>query len=299
MTLPALLTSDRDVKLARQIVGGDLHPAEFDQFIHMCKQYGLDPLRRQIYVFVFNKNNAQKRSVVYVTAIDGYRAIAQRSGNYRPGERSSEQSDEAIDKLTNPRGIVSATASVWQFAHDDWHEVKETVYWDEFAPLKEIWENNKPTGKFLLDPKKEGWHRMPRVMLQKCAEAQALRRGWPDALSDLYVQEEVDRSQMIDITPSEAADRAESSERMERLGGPSLTVDWCDGEPLQSVPVGKFHDAVMAYVKDHCEDDPERIGLFASRNTAALNELWAHDKNAALDLKATLDIYRRVREAAE
>jgi hypothetical protein len=189
---------------------------------------------------------------------------------------------------------VSATAIVHQFAHGEWHEIEETVYWDEFAPLKQIWENNKPTGKFVLDPKKDGWHKMPRVMLQKCAEAQALRRGWPDALSDLYVSEEIDRASVIDITPSEAAERADVSLRLEKLGGPSINVDWIDGEPIASVPVGRFFDSVKAFIKTHAEDDPERIALFATRNAAALNQYWAHEKDACLELKKELEIYRGV-----
>ena len=37
------------------------------------------------------------------------------------------------------------------------------AYWSEFAPLKERWENDQPTGVFFLDPKKDGWKRMPRA----------------------------------------------------------------------------------------------------------------------------------------
>ena len=185
-----ILASDKDVQLVKRTVAQDLTPAELDLFIHMCRQWRLDPLRRQIYAHVYKrkkkdgKNWIETRSVVYVTGIDGYRSIADRTGNYRPGQRSTTTSDDARNPTTNPQGIVSATASVWKFAHNEWHEFSETVYWDEFAPLKEAWASDeagdkKPTGVFNLDTSGQ-WGRMGRVMLQKCAEAQALRRGWPD-----------------------------------------------------------------------------------------------------------------------
>ena len=66
---------------------------------------------------------------------------------------------------------------------------------------------------------KEGnWKNMPHVMLSKCAEAQALRRGWPEAMSGLYVQEEMDKV-YIDMTATEAADAHERDERLKRVAG--------------------------------------------------------------------------------
>lgn len=291
-----ILAKDSDIALARRTVAADLTPAELDLFVHMARRYQLDPLRRQIYALAYNKDNPQKRRVVYITAIDGYRTIAERTGNYRPGQRSVEQSDDAKDPATNPQGIISATASVFKYAHGEWHEFSETVYWEEFAPLKEVWAwddakgKKAPTGKFELD-RSGNWARMGRVMLTKCAEAQALRRGWPDEYGDLYVADEMDRAKVIDITPHEQAERAETQERQAKLGGPSILVDWLDQKPLTAVPVDQLHGKVMDFIRDNA-GEPSSILVWADRNAEALRQFWAHKKDEALDIKKAIETYR-------
>jgi phage recombination protein Bet len=303
-----ILANDRDVQLVRNTVAKDLLPSELDLFIHMCRQWRLDPLRRQIYAQVYKRKKKdgkqwiETRNVVYVTGIDGYRSIADRTGNYRPGQRTADTSPEARNAKTNPQGIVSATAEVWKFAHGEWHSFSETVYWEEFAPLKERWEKDetgegRPTGDFALDTSGQ-WGRMGRVMLQKCAEAQALRRGWPDEYGDLYVAEEMDQAKIIDITPSEQAERAESEQRFSLIGGKSaLTIDWCDGGELQRVPSGQFGDRALAFIHSN-KDEPISVLTWADRNRHALKEYWALDKSGALAIKKELEPFEAMKPRA-
>jgi phage recombination protein Bet len=278
-----ILSNDKDVQLVKRTVAQDLLPSELDLFIHMCRQWRLDPLRRQIYAQVFKRKKKEGndwievRNVVYVTAIDGYRSIADRTGNYRPGQRSAEVSEDARNPKTNPQGIVSATASVWKFAHGEWHEFSETVYWEEFAPLKAKWEKDefgdKKPGEMTLDTSGQ-WGRMGRVMLQKCAEGQALRRGWPDEYGDLYVSEEMDQAKIIDITPTEQAERAYSETRFAMIGGRNaVTVDWCDGGALCRVPAGQFGDQALKYIKaNNLEAEVEVCGLQIREAKKSLQE---------------------------
>lgn len=290
-----ILATDRDVALAKRTVAADLTPAEFDLFAHMCSRSRLDPLRRQIYAIVISKDKPDKRRVVYVTAIDGYRTIAERTGNYRPGQRDVVVDEAAIDPVTNPQGIISATAAVWKFTHGEWHEFSETVYWEEFAPLKEIWAYNPdlnkkaPTGKFELD-RSGNWPRMGRVMLSKCAEAQCLRRGWPDEYGDLYLSEEMDQARVIDITPSEQAERAGVQERQAKLGGPTVLIDWMDSKPLASVPVAEFHGRVRDFIR-HNAEEPLTVVAFRDRNKEALRQYWGLKPDEALDLKKAFETY--------
>lgn len=305
-----ILATDRDIQLVKKTVAQDLHPSELDLFIHMCRRWRLDPLRRQIYAHVYVRNKKERdefggekwvkvRNVVYVTGIDGYRTIADRTGNYRPGQRSVAMGEK--DPLSNPQGIESATASVWKHVHGAWHEFSETVHWDEFAPIKDEWDgegkSRKKTGRRTLDTSGQ-WGKMGRVMLQKCAEAQALRRGWPDEYGDLYVTEEMDQAKVIDVTPSEQAERAEATERQTKLGGPSVIIDWLDSKPLASVPADKLHGLVRDFVRINAEE-PSAILAFADRNRDALRQFWSMKPDEALDLKKCFETYQNVQQAAE
>lgn len=317
------MAEDKRLALARRTVAKDCDTAEFDLFMHICNAVKLDPLRRQIYAFVFGKDDPAKRKMTVVTAIDGYRSIAERTQNYRPDTQAPriECSDDAKCPAKNPLGIVRAEVMVYKFAHGDWFPVVGEAYWDEFAPIVETSDGGyewvetgqvypaghakagKPKFKkvplgdvaLALDPSKPNWRKMPRVMIAKCAEAQAIRRAWPDDFSGLEVEEETDRRMSIELTASEMADAAESADRFARIGGPNaITVDWCDGEPLQRVPVGQFGDRVLEFIRD----TPSKAAFFQQRNADALKEYWAKDKSGALDLKAAFEAVPSV-EAAE
>jgi phage recombination protein Bet len=295
--------NDRQLSLIRKTVAKDCTPTEFDWFVEICRGFGLDPLRRQIYAFVFHADKADKRQLIPVVSIGGLRAIAERTGNYRPDDKPTRFEFTEPEAATNPHGLLRAEVAVYKRAHGEWFPVVAEAYWSEFAPLKEIWENDKPTGKFRLDHKKEGWHRMPRLMLAKCAEALALRKAWPDDFAGVYEESEIDRAHSIDLTPSEMADAGDQDKRMEMIGGKSaILVDWMDGEPLQRVPAGKFGDASLAFIREHMKPGEEEVSavlMWRDKNRHALTEYWALDKDGALTLKAELEkVEAKLKEAA-
>lgn len=294
---------EKQLALIRKTVAKDCDAAEFDWAMEICRATKLDPLRRQIYFFVYHKDNPKKRQMVPVVAIGGYRAIAARTGNYRPGKTVTIIDPACVDAATNPLGVSHATATVWQHSHGDWHEVEATAYWGEFAPIVDHWKDDPETGqrvksgKRTLDPKKDGWNRMPRVMIEKCAEAMALRKAWPDDFAGLYVEGETDRAEALELTPSELADAADVTKRLEVVGGMNrILIDWTDGEPLKSVPVGKLGDAVLQFIS---ENDADRVALWADRNKHGLNEYWARDKDGCLAVKKAIEAKKSEPVAAE
>lgn len=285
--------NDRDVALIRKTVAKDCNAAELDWFVSICRSLRLDPLRRQIYAFVFHANNPSKRQMIPVIAIGGYRSIAERTGTYRPGKTVVTIDPALANPETNPRGISHAEASVWKHSHSEWHEVVETAYWEEFAPIKERWENDRPSGKLFLDPKKEGWTRMPRVMIEKCAEAKALRRGWPDDFAGTYAEGELDRPDTLELTPTEMADAADGQDRVAKIGGPNaIMVQWEPAAPLERVSVGRFGDLALAFIEESMragEEQPGAVMEWAERNRHSLREYWAHDKDGALTINQQIE----------
>lgn len=288
MTLPALYEG-KNLDLIRRTVAKDCNDSELDQFIHICRAVNLDPLRRQIYAFVFNKDKPQWRQMTVVTAIGGYRAIAARTGDYRPDDDQTRfVYDADLKGPTNPLGIMSATVTVYKFAHGEWHAAVGEAFWDEYVPLRDG----------VIDSKKTGWVKMPRIMLAKCAEAQALRKAWPDDFAGVEIEEEIDR-RMIDITPSEAADEAVASAKLDLIGGKdAITVDWCNGDPLARVPLKSFPDAVLEFAKRKVVSATE-LRVFWHRNLPARGEFKAKAGSDYLELQREIEAITDRKELAE
>ena len=91
-----------------------------------------------------------------------------------------------------PISSNSSPSSTPQYAHGQWFPVTGVARWDEFVPIKAVWVDNQPSDRKVLD-KSSRWGDMPFLMLAKCAEAQAIRKGWPEDLSNTFVGEEIDR----------------------------------------------------------------------------------------------------------
>jgi len=282
------------VALIKRTVAADCNDDEFNMFIHMARALNLDPLRRQIYAFVFSKDKPDKRRMTVITAIDGFRAIAERTGNYRPDEdEPTYEIDPALKGPLNPVGLVKATVRVWKHSHGAWHKVTASAHWDEFAPLKDEWGEDektgkrKPTGRQTLDTT-GNWGKMPRLMLAKVAEALALRKAWPDDFSNVYASEEIDRARALDLSPADLANKGEVDARQLKIGGPSILVDWLDDKPLEPVPVGQFADRAMAFV-NATREEPSQILMWVTRNRHGLKEFWAHNKSDALALRKEVE----------
>jgi phage recombination protein Bet len=255
------------LKLIRHTVAKDCNAEEFDLFIHTARAVGLDPLRKQIYAQVYNKDKPDKRQLTIITAIGGYRSIAERTGNYRPDDQASRYTMCAPDPAFNPLGIEKAEVTVYKFSHGAWHAVVGEAWWSEYVPLN--WEK---TG---IDTKKTGWVKMPRIMIAKCAEAAALRKAWPDDFAGLNIEEEMDRTHsLLDLTASEVVDAADAEYKLNMIGGKdALTVDWIGG-PLARVPDGKFVDESMKWM--HADGRKlDDLRHWWERNLAARSEFKA------------------------
>lgn len=287
--------SNQQMALIRQTVAKDCNDSEFDMFLHICKTVGLDPLRRQIYAFVFNKGDAAKRQLTPVVAIDGLRAIAERTGNYRPDDQPPrfEYDEAAKNPDTDPLGIVSCTVTVYKHAHGAWFPAVGQAFWDEYVPLFTDRE-----GIARIDRKKDKWVKMPRVMIAKCAEAIALRRAWPDDFGMLYESAELDRGDVLDLTPSEAAATAAQEDRLSKIGGANaIMIDWMNGEPLARVPLGEAGDKIAAFIQDNT-GEPMTLKAFEDRNRASFQEFWARNPTDALEIKKQFEIAYRQLETA-
>lgn len=166
------IPSEEEYKTVRAMYdpSSQLKDEQISLFLHVAKERKLDPKLKQICVIPkFNKHTNRTEAVI-ITQIDGFRLIAERTGKYAPGKPSEFTFNESGK-------IASATSFVKKQTVDGtWHEVSATAYMCEYD-----------AGNFI-------WNKMPVTMLEKCAEAKALRRAFPDALSGLYAAEEMDQA---------------------------------------------------------------------------------------------------------
>lgn len=307
----------RRLALFTKTVGKGLRGTEVDEAIEWCELYGANPFTKDIYFFIFDADDSERRRVVPVLGIGLYRKIAARSGNYRPDDKPPRFTyDEALIGPGNPRGIVDCEVAAYRFAHGDWFPVVSKLRWDERAPIIEegadgySWEEipgqfwpdgHKRAGKpkmrkvqvgevtTKLDPTKKNWRTMPETMLAKCVEADAIRKGWPNETSGSYVDGELDASHTIELTATEIIETVETERRLAAIGGANaILVSWEDGKALEPVPVGQFGDRVLKFIGDH-KDEPSVVMIWQERNTHGLREYWARDKDGALALKKKLE----------
>lgn len=278
------------LRTIRQTVAKDANDLEFDLFMEAARSYGLDPFRKQIISIVFNKDRPEKRQQAIIVSRDGLRVLAQRCKDYRPASEAAKiiYNDAAKDS-TNPLGIVSATVTLHkQDSRGEWYPVIGEAYWDEFAPIKDEWDYDPQQGKRVPTGKKTvdgNWAKMPRLMIAKCAEGQALRAGWPDQFGNIYSEEEFDRLK-AEASASEMLHEHEKAEREARLGGRGLLLVFDDAMKLEKVPLGQVADRCMEFVK---AADAEDVHKFRVRNEDALREFWAHSPSDALDLKRAME----------
>jgi phage recombination protein Bet len=158
--------NDEQITLIRQQIAPKANPTELALFLNQARRVGLDPLARQIYcVPISGKMTIQ-------TSIDGFRVIAERSGDY--GGQDAPVFHEENGK------IISCSVTVYRFRGDVRYPAAVGIaYMAEYS-----------TGQMM-------WNKMPHTMISKCAEALALRKAYPQDLSGLYTSDEMDQAKPI------------------------------------------------------------------------------------------------------
>lgn len=287
--------SPKQITLVKTTVAKDTNDDEFNLYMEVAKAKGLDPFIGQIIPMVFNKDNAAKRKMTIIISRDGQRVIAQRCGDYRPASKPPEyERDKDLISPLNPQGIVSATTYLWKQDQKsgDWYEVAGQAFWEEFAPVSDEWlydqdaGKRKPTGKKVLDSS-GNWCRMPRLMIAKCAEMQALRAGWPEQFTGLYDEAEMDRAKVLDLSATEIVQQERQEHRLRTIGGKdAITIWWEDGFALENVPDGQLVDRVAEFIKDLAA---EKIARWQDANRASLQVFWARHPGDALEIKKMIE----------
>lgn len=171
MEAPAarVVTAD-ELALIKTTVAVGATDAELKLFLFDCARQGVHPLDRLLH---FTKRGGKYTPI---TSIDFMRIRAADSGEMAGSDDPVFYNFNAdAEPISYP---AQATVTVYRLTQGQRFAYTATARWSEYKP-----EQND----FM-------WRKMPHTMLGKCAEALALRKGFPRQLAGLYAKEELDQA---------------------------------------------------------------------------------------------------------
>lgn len=202
----------------RKVCPPDTPDDEFKVFCAVAEKRGLDPLIGQIYLvrrYATRKKDVEVpegsgnwvtkeyKEPVYTiqTGIDGFRAIAHRTGAYAGHSEFKWE--------MNGNQIVSVEATFWRYVNGQRCDFPAKVWWAEYYPG---------------DAQGQMWRQKPHVMCGKCLEGYGLRQAFPEVLGNIYVDEEMEAAGEVDRRPVSQAP-ANVQVRQETPQEPPKVVD--------------------------------------------------------------------------
>lgn len=234
-TAPAAPTVTPDQRaLIKQTIAKDATDLELELFFYDCARRGVHPLDKLIH---FSKRGGKYTPI---TSIDFMRSRAAATGEY-VGQEDVEFSG------TPMTGDFAAAVRVYKFVQGQRCAFTATARWSEY----------KPDQDFM-------WKRMPHTMLGKCAEALALRKGFPQELAGLYEKAEMDQAsrEAVDLETGELLQTdgrpyAETPRGLAEQPEPPRMISAAQRKRLFAIAkkAGWSDDAMKAALKSRCQVD--------------------------------------------
>lgn len=266
-------------------VSEEVTRAELDAFLHECQRTKLDPFSKQIYLIGRYDNQLKRKVFRSQTGIDGYRVVAHRVAREDRAELEYED--------TLWCGPDGAWRDVW-LAQQPPAAAKVVVYkggkrYSAVATLEEYAARYPDGNPYPM------WRRMPANQLEKCAEAKALRRAFPNDLGGIYTAEEMEQADARDDRPAAQELTVEqAAAKMRRNKGQQPDDDWTtepgahpqDTEPKASTNAQRTKLVLLVKDKRGVTDDAQRrviLGQLVGREIASSKELTLAEAHKAID----------------
>lgn len=206
--------SAEQIALIKNTVAQGATDLELGMFLELAKATGLNPFKKEIW-FIKTKSYTNKRGervegrAQIMTGIDGFFRIANSNPHF-DGIEHAYGPDIEIPISSEKSGVKSIVVPEWVesavYRKDRNRPERRRAYWKEYAQDVVTY-----SGQLSL------WGQKPRVMLEKCADATALRKAFPQELCDFYAPEEMPREYSAEDEERKTAAEIESEQRANYL----------------------------------------------------------------------------------
>lgn len=168
--------SSEQVRILAETVAKGCDQNELAFFLNVAQMKRLDPFTGQIHVVKRWDSTLNREKMTVQVGVDGYRVIAARTGELAGiDDVLYDSEDQPFPKW--------AKVTVYRYGRGgEKIPYTATARWNEYVQKKK---DGGPTAM---------WVKMPYLMLGKVAECLALRKAFPDELSGVYSNEEMDQA---------------------------------------------------------------------------------------------------------
>lgn len=263
-SLPQIAMIRHNMALSMRVVPDEVPLYDIALFCHSCRSLGLDPLLKQAYWI-----SRQGKGALQI-GIDGYRALADRQGNYagssEPVFRGTIEWEHRGRKIVVPDYCQVVT---WKIVAGQRCSFVGEARWTEYVP--------RANG---AGAESDMWAKMPRNQLAKCAEAQSLRKGWPAQLGGLAYDVGADAADFsIEQVPTEPQRPPATAADHKRIFGADEDHTQYDLPPRPAAPPPPVQqgDPPPAAEKDDSAAAPARSGEPATDAELAENAALVED----------------------
>ena len=221
--LGRVVITEAQVQLIKNTVAVGATDDELKLFFFECRRRGVHPMDRLIH-FVKRGQGADAKAT-FQAGIDFMRSQAEATGEYR-GQDDVEYGPmlTVVENVTAPEW-AKATVKRRDSNTGELISTAATAYWNEFYPGDKM--------GFM-------WRKMPRVMLGKTAESQALRKAFPRQLAGLYSFEEMEQADIVETPQRPPISQPKAKESTKEQAPPTGDKPEPEGPYASEAQGGRF-----------------------------------------------------------